>query len=126
MPPRDPASPAPALLAPAPDRPPPGKKTPMQGFSPRPPLSQRDPPARPRHVQVSVQAQVLLYILAIVRVVPVEAGIRKMDAIRKPPARRDGILGDARSAVEPVVQPDAVPVHCRRLVNRVDELDGDG
>jgi hypothetical protein len=58
----------------------------------------------------SVQAHFLAVVLADVRVVPVHAGVGKGDSVAERAAHLDGVLGVV-GAVEPVVQPQAVPVH---------------
>ena len=58
-------------------------------------------------------------------VIPVEPGVRKMDPILKGHAWLDRVLGDARHAVEPILEPDAVPVHRGRLVEPVGDIDRD-
>ena len=63
------------------------------------------------HQQVAVEPQVLLDVLAHVRVIPVDAGVGEAKPVGELAAGRDRSLGEARDAVEAVVQPDAVPVH---------------
>ena len=63
------------------------------------------------HEHVAGEAEVLLDVLADVRVIPVEPGVGKAHAVGERVAGRDGILRDAGCAVEPVVEPHAVPVN---------------
>ena len=60
-----------------------------------------------------------MHVLAVMRVIPVDAGIGKVHAVLERAARRHRILRHVRHAVEPVVEPDAVPVHRGRKVGAV-------
>ena len=53
------------------------------------------------------------------RVIPVDAGVGKVHAIRERAARGHERLRDAGHAVESIVESHAVPVHCARLIERV-------
>ena len=75
--------------------------------------------------QVAVEAEFLLDIFAVVRVVPVDPGIGKVDAVLKAVAWIHGGLCDARHAIVPVVEPNAVPVNRSREVELVREIDRD-
>ena len=77
------------------------------------------------HHDVAVEAEVLLDVLAHVWVIPVDAGVGEAKVIGEALARGDGTLGHVGHAIVRVVEPDAVPVHRRRLVERVRELDRD-
>ena len=73
---------------------------------------------------VAVEAHLLAVVLADVRVVPVDAGIRERDAAGEAPADGDRRLRLVR-AVGAVVQAQAVPVHRRLQVALVDDVDLD-
>ena len=73
---------------------------------------------------VSVEPEVLLHFLAVVGVVPVEAGIREEDPVFEAPAGGHRVLGQVGYPVEGVVEAHPVPVDRggpRRLVLEVDE-----
>jgi hypothetical protein len=67
--------------------------------------------ARRLHEDVAVQPEILLHVLAHVRVIPVDAPIRKPERIGERAAGLDRRLGEIGHAVEPRVEPEAVPVH---------------
>ena len=77
------------------------------------------------HLQRAVQPQILLDVLAVVRVVPVDAGVREVDAVAERPARFDRRLRQPGNAVEAVLEADAVPVDGGRQVEPVGDVDGD-
>ena len=62
----------------------------------------------------------------VMRVIPVDPGITKMDSVLERTAGLDRFLRHMRNAVEPVVEPDAVPVHGRREVGAIGELHDNG
>ena len=59
---------------------------------------------------VSVEPEVLLDLLAVVRVVPVEAGVREEDPVLETAAGGHRVLGEVGHPVEGVVEAHAVPV----------------
>ena len=71
---------------------------------------------------VPVQAELLAVVLADVGVVPVDAGIGELDAIRERPADRDRRLCLVRPVVA-VVEPQSVPMHGRLEVAVVRDVD---
>ena len=73
---------------------------------------------------VAVEAHLLPVVLADVRVVPVQPGVRERDRARVAPADRDRRLRLVR-AVRAVVQAQAVPVHRRLEIALVDDVDLD-
>ena len=73
------------------------------------------------HEQVAVESKVLQHVLAMMRVIPVEARIREMNRVVEGAVRRHRILRDVRRAVEPVVETDAVPVDRGGEVRAIDE-----
>ena len=77
------------------------------------------------HEQIPVQAEILKHVLAMVRVIPVDAGIAKVNPILERPARRHRFLRHVRDTVEPIVEPHAVPVHRRRKVSAIGETHDD-
>jgi hypothetical protein len=66
-----------------------------------------------------------LHVLADVWVVPIDAGVAKVYAIDEARARGDSTLGDVGNAVEAIVEPYAMPVDCRRLVETILEPHND-
>ena len=74
-----------------------------------------------RAVEPHLQAE----ILADVRVIPVEPGVREADLARVRPADRDRYLGLVRHTVVLVLQPQPVPVHGRLDIPVVGHLHGD-
>ena len=76
--------------------------------------------------EVPVQAEFLLDVLAVVRVVPVDARVAEEDPVLERAAGFDRVLGEAGDAVEVVVEPDAVPVHRRGVRGAVREVHEDG
>ena len=60
--------------------------------------------------EVAVQAHVEAVVLADVRVVPVDTGVRELDAVGELAADRDRCLGLVGHAVVPVVESEPVPV----------------
>ena len=77
------------------------------------------------HDHVAVQAQWLLNVLTLVRMVPVDPGVGESHPVRECIARRDGTLRDPDRPVRRAVQPDAVPMDRRGQVRRIAELDDD-
>src|SRR5687767_13995612 len=73
------------------------------------------------HHDVPGETEVLLDVLAHVRVIPVNAGVGKSNAIVERLAWLHGLLAHVRHAVEAMVEPDAVPVYRRRLIDRIGE-----
>ena len=72
-----------------------------------------------------VHPHLLAVVLAEMGVVPVEAGIRELDAVREDAADLDRCLRVDRDAVEAVVEPEAVPVDRRLDVTVVRDVDDD-
>ena len=77
------------------------------------------------HQQVAVEAEVLQDVLAMMRVIPVDAGIGEMHLVVERLAGRDRLLGDMRHPVEAIVQAQAVPVDRRGEVSAVGKSHGD-
>ena len=76
-------------------------------------------------VNEAVQLAILLHVFPHVRVVPVDPRVRKAELISERSARGDRVLCHAGNAVEPVVEPDTVPVDRRGLIEPVVEDDRD-
>ena len=74
---------------------------------------------------VAVQAEVLLDVLAVMRVVPVDSGVGEVDAVSEAVARLYRVLRHAGHAVVPIVQADAMPVNGGRQIESVGEVHGD-
>ena len=79
---------------------------------------------RPDH-EVAGQPEVLLDVLAVVGMVPVEAGVGEMHGVAEALARGHDILRQARDTVEAVIEPQSVPVDRGRPVDAVREIDRD-
>ena len=75
---------------------------------------------------VPVEAEVLLDVLAHVRVVPVNSSIRKMDFVGEALAWFHRRLRHVGDPIEAVIEPEPMPMHRRRHLDLVDELDDDG
>ena len=71
---------------------------------------------------VAVQAHLLAVVLADVRVIPVQAGVRERDARGQALPDRDRRLRLVRAVIA-VLQPQSVPVHRRFHVAVVDDVD---
>ena len=75
--------------------------------------------------QVAVEAHVQPVVLADMRVVPVQTGVRKAQPVGELAAGRDRRLGLVRHAVVLVVQAQPVPVHSRLDIGVVSHTDAD-
>src|SRR6185369_12715267 len=76
---------------------------------------------------VAVHPELLCVVLAYVRVVPVNARIRETQLVRKAGAGRHGRLHAlvlaVRNTIEPMVQPQAMPMNRRVYIGVVGEVD---
>ena len=78
------------------------------------------------HQHVAVETELLLDVLPDMRVVPIDPGIRETHLVHERLAGEHRVLSHTGYPVEPVVQPDPVPVDGRRQIDVVGELDDDG
>src|SRR6185503_1849758 len=74
---------------------------------------------------VAVEAEVLLHVLANVRVIPVDAGVGEAHVIREASSWWHLLLREARHAVEAIVQPHSVPMNGGGLIEPILEADDD-
>ena len=77
------------------------------------------------HEQIPVETEILQHVLAVMRVIPVDAGVAEVHAVLERAAWRHRLLRDVRHAVEAIVQPHAVPVHGGRKIGAVGEAHDD-
>jgi len=78
-----------------------------------------------RDQDVAVQAQLLGVVLADVGVVPVQPGIRELDAVGEVATHRDRLLGLVRDPVVLVLQPQPVPVDGGVQIPFIGDVDND-